>query len=115
MSKFKITSITCLNQQEEGHGNDEIYFKLNDVYGSTPNYTSNVMYELSPNPKAPYHTVHPGEVYNFTGEVKVEIWEYDAGSNADELLQSFTVDVHNQEHDFWQRSGALYDIYHTVA
>jgi hypothetical protein len=50
MSKFKITSITCLNQQEQEEiGTGKIYFKLNDVYGSTPDYTSNVMKKLDQN------------------------------------------------------------------
>jgi hypothetical protein len=114
MSKFKITSITCLNQQEqEKTGTDEIYFKLFDAGNNSP-YKSNLMHGLDQDPNAPYHTVHPGEVYDFEGKLRVELWEYDKGSNPDEKLQSFTVDAHNIEHGFWESSSAVYNVQHDV-
>src|SRR3954463_5905673 len=100
MSKFKFTSIACYDQQEqEEKGTDEIYFKLFDEGGNNIPYKSNEMKGLDQNEHNPdkghYNVVYPSEVYDFKGELRVELWEYDRGSNPDEKLQSFSVDANN--------------------
>ncbi len=116
-ANFKIDSIICWDQQEEGfYANglpqrDEIIFRLDDFRGPKSNYVvSNILEGLAADPLDPFHEVHPSEQLTFTEGVEIRIWEYDA-SGADELLlesvfigevaRSGYLDYYNPKYDSW--------------
>jgi hypothetical protein len=93
-----------------GGPTDEIYFVLDDVHGNNNTYVSNTMKLVSEDPNARYHTVHPSETYNFSGEVKVGLWEKDGGGNPPDLLYHATVDAYGNVYDVTDPPGSDYDL-----